>query len=119
MANNTEVNNLVTKRDKMAEIASKINIRTFYIVFIISELGIILGQFIGIYYTWSILNIGGKIGTCFQLLFNFAFLGLFYWLYKNTPKPMKVVDEKRLDELLNEYSKNTAEQNKKRGEYIR
>jgi len=81
-----------------------INIRTFYLCGVVLMIASVVGSIWNAIAIWNTLtNLGAKLSTSTGVLFQLLWLGIFYYLYKITPKQQpKVVNSPEIEKMLNE-----------------
>ena len=83
----------------------EINTKNFYIIGIICFIVIGLANIANLILTFSILTFPGKIASIGGIIFNFALVGLFYYLLSMEPQISEVAASDDIDEIIEEISK--------------
>ena len=82
---------------------SQIQIRQFYLLGAILMVFSLIGSLWNCIAVWHLLNnFGAKLSQVCGCLFQFLWFGLFFYLYKLTPRQQpRIVESKELDDYLN------------------
>ena len=77
-----------------------INFKNFYLILAIVMLIIVLANIWNLISNWAILVLPSKISSIGEIIFNFMFVALFFYLYKTTID--MTPDEDKINEFINE-----------------
>lgn len=84
----------------------KLKISQMYMTMAVLMVGMLIGNIWNAVLVWKMINYGSRLSSVCGILFNFVFMVMFVWLYKQAVQQESFIDTdkvKQLNKLIEEY----------------